>query len=57
MALDQLELYGHGRPMNPGYAQASNEIVAALDAIWVNGADTVSTLQETAAKVDKLLAE
>ena len=57
VALDQPELYGHGRPMNPGYVQASNEIVAALDAIWVNGADTVSTLQETAAKVDKLLAE
>ena len=57
VALDQLELYGYGRPMNPGYAQSSNEIVAALDAIWVNGADTASTLQAAAEKVDRLLTE
>lgn len=57
VALDQLELYGMGRPMNPGYTQAGTEIVAAMDAIWVNGADVATTLQATAEKVDKLLAE
>lgn len=57
VALDQLEECGVGRPMNPGYSQASTEIVAMLDAIWVNGAEVNKTVDETVQKVDKLLAE
>jgi sn-glycerol 3-phosphate transport system substrate-binding protein len=51
VALDQLEQYGHGRPMNPGYAQVIVEWTAAMDAIWSNGADIDSTLAAADAKI------
>jgi sn-glycerol 3-phosphate transport system substrate-binding protein len=51
VALDQLERYGHGRPMNPGYAQVIVEWTAAMDAIWSNGADVDSTLAAADAKI------
>ena len=51
VALDQLEQYGHGRPMNPGYAQVIAEWTAAMDAIWSNGADINSTLAAADAKI------
>lgn len=55
VALDQLEECGHGRPMNPGYAEAQKEIVAVMDAVWVNGADIDSTLKEAETKINKAL--
>lgn len=54
VALDQLE-YASGRPTNPNYTEASNEIVQALDSIWVNGADVDSTLETLEQKVNKIL--
>jgi sn-glycerol 3-phosphate transport system substrate-binding protein len=55
VALEQLELYGHGRPMNPGYAQASAELVSIMDAIWVNGADIDSTVAAAEPKLNQML--
>lgn len=55
VALDQLEECGYGRPMNPGYTEATKEIVAVMDAVWVNNADIDSTLQETEIKINKIL--
>lgn len=54
VALDQLA-YAVGRPTNVGYTEASNEIVQALDSIWINGADMDSTLEALEQKVNKLL--
>ncbi|MDR1965461.1 MAG: ABC transporter substrate-binding protein [Synergistaceae bacterium] len=54
VALDQLEQYGHGRPMNPGYAQVIVEWTAAMDAIWSNGADIDSTLAAAEAKIVRM---
>ncbi|MDR0649239.1 MAG: ABC transporter substrate-binding protein [Synergistaceae bacterium] len=54
VALDQLEQYGHGRPMNPGYAQVMVEWTAAMDAIWSNGADIGSTLSAADAKITRM---
>jgi sn-glycerol 3-phosphate transport system substrate-binding protein len=54
VALDQLELYSSGRPMNPGYTQVSEEFVAAMDAIWVNGADVDSTVSAIDAKIVRM---
>jgi sn-glycerol 3-phosphate transport system substrate-binding protein len=54
VALDQLEGYGHGRPMNPGYTQVIVEWTAAMDAIWSNGADIDSTLSAADAKITKM---
>ncbi|MDR1511004.1 MAG: ABC transporter substrate-binding protein [Synergistaceae bacterium] len=51
VALDQLEGYGHGRPMNPGYTQVIVEWTSAMDAIWSNGADIDSTLSAADAKI------
>jgi len=56
VALDQLE-YSTGRPMNPGYAEASKAIVVALDAIWINDADVNETLEELEVKVNAVLNE
>ena len=56
VALDQLE-YSTGRPMNPGYVEAANEVEKALDAMWVNDADVDSTLADLKSKMDKLLNE
>lgn len=57
VALDQLEQYSFGRPMNPGYAQASNELVAVMDAIWVNGADVDTTVAGVESKINAMLAQ
>jgi sn-glycerol 3-phosphate transport system substrate-binding protein len=54
VALDQLELYSSGRPMNPGYSQVSEEFVAAMDAIWVNGADVESTVSAIDEKIVRM---
>ena len=56
VALDQLA-YSTGRPMNPGYVEASNEVEKTLDAIWVNNADVDTALAELEAKMNKLLNE
>jgi sn-glycerol 3-phosphate transport system substrate-binding protein len=55
VALNQLNASGHGRPMNPGYAQASNELVAVMDAIWVNDADIDATVAEAETKINQML--
>jgi hypothetical protein len=41
--------------MNPGYAQASKELVAVLDAIWVNGADIDAIVAAAEEKINKML--
>lgn len=56
VALDQLA-YAKGRPMNPGYAEATKELVDALDAIWVNDADVNTTLDDLVGKMNQLLSE
>ena len=56
VALDQLA-YSTGRPMNPGYVEASIELQDALDAIWVNDANVDTTLAELETKMNKLLNE
>lgn len=56
VALDQLA-YGTGRPMNPGYVEATKELDSALDAMWVNDIDVDTTLAELEAKINKLLNE
>ncbi len=56
VALDQLT-YSTGRPMNPGYAEATDAIQDALDAIWVNDQDVDSTLATLETKVNMLLTE
>lgn len=56
VALDQLA-YGTGRPMNPGYVEATKELDSALDAMWVNDTDVDTTLAELEAKINKLLNE
>jgi sn-glycerol 3-phosphate transport system substrate-binding protein len=50
-APDQLEQYGHGRPMNPGYAQVIVEWTAAIGAIWSNAEDIDSTLATADSKI------
>lgn len=56
VALDQLS-YAKGRPMNPGYAEATKELTNALDSIWVNRADIDTTLDDLALKMTSLLNE
>ncbi len=56
VALDQLS-YSTGRPMNPGYMEATKAIQDALDAIWVNDQDVDKTLEELETKVTTLLNE
>ncbi len=57
ITLDQLHLFGHGRPMHSRYAEVRKEFVNAMDAIWVNGADVDSTLAGIEAKVNAILAD
>ncbi len=57
VALDQLNQYSTGRPMNPGYAEASKELVGVMDAVWVNGADVEATASAIEAKLNNLLAQ
>lgn len=56
VALDQLS-YSTGRPMNPGYAEASKDIVDALDAIWINDANVDSTLDALEKSINTVLNE
>ncbi|RVU55706.1 ABC transporter substrate-binding protein [Anaerosphaera multitolerans] len=57
VALDQLELYSTGRPMNPAYAEVKKYLTETMDAIWVNGADIDSTLAEFEIKANELLSK
>ncbi|WMJ87284.1 ABC transporter substrate-binding protein [Anaerocolumna sp. MB42-C2] len=56
VALDQLT-YSTGRPMNPGYTEATKAIQDALDAVWVNDQDVDKTLEDLETKVNTLLNE
>lgn len=56
VALDQLS-YSTGRPMNPGYTEATKAIQDALDAMWVNDQDTDEALEALETKVNALLNE
>ncbi len=56
-ALDQLNECGHGRPMNPGYAEAQQIIVTMLESIWVNSGDIETEVAAAADKIDKALTE
>ena len=55
VALEQLESYGYGRPMNQEYSEVQKEMVNAMDAIWVNLQDIDSVLTKTQEKVDAIL--
>lgn len=57
VALDQLEKYSTGRPMNPKYAEAQTELVNSMDAIWVNNGDVDSVLSAAEQKMNKVLGE
>ncbi len=57
VALDQLNEYGVGRPMNPGYAQGQKEILNALDAIWGNNMDMATVLKEAETKSNEALGK
>lgn len=56
VAVEQLELYAQGRPKTTVYAQVEDELVAMMDACWVNGQDVDSVVTETAATINDLLA-
>ncbi|MVB10327.1 Bacterial extracellular solute-binding protein [Caprobacter fermentans] len=55
VALDQLNDCSVGRPMNPGYTEASKELVNVMDAVWVNGADIDSTVAKEETKINQCL--
>ena len=55
VALDQLNDCSVGRPMNPGYTEASKQLVAVMDAVWVNGANIDSTVAEATTKINQTL--
>jgi sn-glycerol 3-phosphate transport system substrate-binding protein len=55
VALDQLNQYGHGRPMNPGYAEGRQILTSLLESIWVNGGDVDQEAPAAAEKVDAAL--
>lgn len=57
VALDQLNEYGHGRPMNPGYAESSQVIISLLESVWINGGDVDAEVAAAAQKIDALLTE
>ena len=56
VAVEQLELYAQGRPKTTVYAQVEDELVAMMDACWVNGEDVDTVAAETAATINDLLA-
>jgi sn-glycerol 3-phosphate transport system substrate-binding protein len=56
VALDQLNQYGHGRPMNPGYAEGQKLLTSLMESVWVNGGDVDKEAPATAEKVDVALA-
>ncbi len=56
VALDQLDYVpARAAYSNPNYTEAAQEIVEALDAIYINGADIDSTLADLEAKANKIL--
>ncbi len=55
VALDQLELYGYGRPMNPYYAQAGLTLNEFLEAVWVNDVDVDTALSDYETKMNDIL--
>ncbi len=57
VALDQLEQYGYGRPMNPNYAQAGLTLNECLEAAWVNGVDVDTALADYEIKMNDILAQ
>ncbi len=55
VALDQLESYGHGRPMNKEYIEAKKELINVMDAVFVNLKDVNETLKTYQEKIDNIL--
>ena len=55
VALDQLESYGHGRPMNKEYSEVQKELVNVMDAVWVNLLDIDTTLKTSQEKINNIL--
>lgn len=55
VALDQLESYGHGRPMNKEYVEAKKELINVMDAVFVNLKDVNETLKIYQEKIDNIL--
>ncbi len=55
VALDQLEQYGYGRPMNPNYSQAGLTLNECLEAVWVNGIDVDTALADYEVKMNDIL--
>ena len=55
VALDQLNECGHGRPMNPGYAEGRVILTSMMEAIWVNGGDVDTEAAIAEAKINKAL--
>ncbi len=55
VALDQLEQYGYGRPMNPSYAQAGLTLNEFLEAVWVNDIDMETAITDYEAKMNEIL--
>ena len=55
VALDQLESYGHGRPMNKEYIEAKKELINVMDAVFVNLKDVTETLKTYQEKIDSIL--
>ncbi len=55
VALDQLEQYGYGRPMNPSYAQAGLTLNEFLEAVWVNDVDMETAITDYEAKMNEIL--
>ena len=55
VALDQLESYGHGRPMNKEYVEAKKELINVMDAVFVNLKDVNETLKTYQEKIDSIL--
>ncbi len=55
VALDQLEEYGYGRPMNPSYAQAGLTLNEFLEAVWVNDVDMETAIADYEVKMNDIL--
>jgi sn-glycerol 3-phosphate transport system substrate-binding protein len=56
VAVDQLA-YATKRPVNPAYAEASEIITSALDAVWINGQDIDTLFVDVEKKVNAILRE
>lgn len=55
VALEQLEKYGHGRPMKQEYIKSQKELINAMDAIWVNLQDIDTVLNSSSQKINNIL--